>query len=484
MSKSVVLVDLSHLFRAAWHASEDEPIGAAFSKTVEAVHRHAKRADLCAVCVDAPPYRRKKLSDAYKAQRDNPPPQLVEQFTRVKERLAADGFLLWSAQGYEADDIIATAVARARGDDAISSVCIVSSDKDLLALVNDAGQVTVYSPRSQVEYRAADVVAKFGVTPALIPEFLALVGDKSDNIPGVPGGGEKTAAKLLRDYPGGIAEIQARSAAIPGAIGKAIQENHQTMGMALKLVALEYDAPIDFDQLFAERPAKPLAQDAEWEPAAPESSESAPSKPETTVIREPQQVTQLAVRPADWTMALEPMSTPEAFTLAKHLHNSRLFSAFGTPEGVFAVVLRGRALGLDAVTSLSNFHIIEGKPSMHAALIVGLVHRSGKAQYFQLVESTNERATWETHRVGDPKPVPMSFSVEDALLAGLVERHNGGYRGVSKSGRSSNWDKYRRTMLRWRAAVELARAVYPDVVTGLYTPDEISDGRLTGEGDG
>ncbi len=480
--KSLVLIDLSHLFRAAWHASEDQDIGAAYSRTLADVRRFARDFDLCAVCCDAPPYRRKSISAQYKAQRDNPPPQLTEQLTRTKERLTSEGFLLWSAPGYEADDIIATAVARASTDEAIGSIRIVSSDKDLLALVNDDRNVTVYSPRSQVEYKAADVVAKFGVTPVLMPEYLALVGDKSDNVPGVPGVGDKKAAMLLHDYPGGIAELQARSETIPGAIGKAVHEHREAMGLALRLVTLEYDAPIDFDQLFAERTPRPLAQDAEWEPA-PETpkSEQAPHVPEATVIREPHQVTQLAIRPQEWTMALEPTSTKDAFTMAKHLHNSRLFQAYGTPEAVFAVVLRGRALGLDAVTSLSNFHIIEGKPSMHAALIVGLVHRSGKARHFQLTESTNERATWKTHRIGDPDPVAMSFSIEDAFLAGLVTRQNGEYRGVSRTGKASNWDKYRRTMLRWRAAVELARAVYPDIVTGLYTPDEVSDGREGGE---
>ena len=71
----------------------------------------------------------------------------------------------------------------------------------------------------------------------------------------------------------------------------------------------------------------------------------------------------------------------------------------------------------------------------------------------------------------------MTFSVRDALNAGLMIGTPDDARGVpSRSGKPSNYDKYRKTMFRWRAAVELARAVYPDVTTGIYTPDEISDG--------
>jgi hypothetical protein len=105
------------------------------------------------------------------------------------------------------------------------------------------------------------------------------------------------------------------------------------------------------------------------------------------------------------------------------------------------------------------------------------VLRSGKAEFFELVELSTAKVTYETKRKGARKEVAVSWTMEDAARAGLVTKGPGGsYHGVSRSGKPSNWDKYPRAMLRHRAATELARAVYPDVTAGLYTPDEINDG--------
>jgi hypothetical protein len=165
--------------------------------------------------------------------------------------------------------------------------------------------------------------------------------------------------------------------------------------------------------------------------------------------------------------------------MAKALYNSRLYSNFPSHEAIFAVILRGRSLGLDATTALANFHVVEGKPTMSATLIVGLVLQSGKAEYFDLLETTDERAEYLTRRKGSTQEVKMAFTLADAIAAGVLEtQRDGTVRGVSRSGKPSNWDKWRRTMLRHRCAVELARAVYPDVCAGLYTPDEISEGRV------
>ena len=93
-----------------------------------------------------------------------------------------------------------------------------------------------------------------------------------------------------------------------------------------------------------------------------------------------------------------------------------------------------------------------------------------------LVESTHEKATWETKRKGARRMMSITWTMHDALRAGLVTRDGNGFKGVSRSGRPSNWDKYPRAMLRHRAATELARAVYPDVTSGLYAPNELGDG--------
>jgi hypothetical protein len=138
--------------------------------------------------------------------------------------------------------------------------------------------------------------------------------------------------------------------------------------------------------------------------------------------------------------------------------------------------MRGRSLGIDAATSLAAFHVIKGKVVMQADLVVGLVLKSGLAEYFDLVESSREKATYVTKRRGARSETRLSWDMTDACAAGLVNKRGDGYEGRSQSGEPSNWDKYRRAMLRHRCSVDLARAVYPDVTMGLYTPDEVTCG--------
>lgn len=510
--KRLALIDLNGLFVRNWFAGADKELSFAFEVTVSGVRKFAEGFDHVAVCVDAPPYWRKDIHAEYKSNRPKAEPQMIEQLRRVEARLDADGYCIWKCPGYEADDVIATAV-RIAADDGLD-VVIGSSDKDLLQLVDDARGVSAVSIVQGVRYDEAAVTAKFEVPPSLMRDMLALWGDKSDNVPGVPSIGPKIAAKLLADF-GSVKGILASCDQIKNdRIRDLIFQHAEALRLSHQLVGLKDDAPICFEDCKKPRIAKPLTgahgfEEAEFsDDDASEKQEEVsdvqaspdqqPGQPATVAAPEPSDVKQpaplngngkpaperdaistaLAVRPPDWNQALEPTNVRDAYKMAVRLHESRLFASYGNEDAVFAVILRGRTLGIDAVTALSCFHVIEGKPVMHASLIVALVHRSGKAKYFQLVESSSTIATYVTHRIGDPEPVKMSFDVQDALAAGLLEQTaNGHLRGVSKSGKPSNWDKYRRTMLRWRAATELARAVYPDVVTGLYTPDEVSDGQ-------
>jgi hypothetical protein len=187
---------------------------------------------------------------------------------------------------------------------------------------------------------------------------------------------------------------------------------------------------------------------------------------ESSALTVPQGPSVAMVSDPRWTFALEPSDVKAAYIMATHLFKSRLFANYANEDAIFAVIIAGRSMGLDAMTALRGMHIIEGKPCVSAPLMIGQILRSGKAQYFDLVDSTENSATYETMRVGRPRPVSMSFSIEDARKAKLI-----------KDGKAdSNWAKYPRTMLRWRAATELARAVYPDVVSNVYTIDEMTNG--------
>lgn len=475
MSKNLILIDLSAIYWAAWHATADKEVSAAFESTVAKVHSMRDGYDLCAVCCDAPPYKRKELLPTYKAQRDAPPPLALEQFRRVKERLESDGLLLWSSPGYEADDVIATATKHAVAEGL--AVTIASGDKDLMQLVDDAKGVRVWSPMSGVKYTRDQVIMKFGVAPEMMNDFLALTGDTSDNVPGIPGVGPKTAAKLLMEHGSMDAACGACMTFTPK-MQAAFLEHADAARLARKLVALCADVPINWPEIHQERKTKPLADtDAEMN----EIEEPAAETPPPTVAKAADMpaVTAIVSRPAEWSLALEPNTAKAAWAVAGALLESRLYQQLGSQAAIYAVLLRGRSLGLDATTSLAAFHNIKGKLTMHADLIEALVLRSGKAEYFDIVETTSERATYATKRVGARREVAITFTIQDALDAGLVEKHpegRDGYRGISESGKPSNWDKYRATMLRMRAKTQLCRAVYPDVVLGLYSADEASDG--------
>jgi DNA polymerase I len=132
----------------------------------------------------------------YKANRDEPPPDLVPQFPLVREAARAIGLPVVEAENYEADDIIATYAREAREQG--REVIIVSSDKDLMQLIGPG--VQMYDPMKQKAIERAEVIERFGVGPELVRDVLALAGDTSDNVPGVPGIGVKTAAQLLQEF--------------------------------------------------------------------------------------------------------------------------------------------------------------------------------------------------------------------------------------------------------------------------------------------
>lgn len=510
--KSTLLIDLSSLYWANWHATADQPIGEAFDRTVARVHSLRSGYDYVACCIDSPPYFRKELHPEYKAQRDKPTPQSLEQFARVKERLQADGVLLLGAKGYEADDIAATAVARLR--DPNMAIVLATADKDWFSLVSDTHNVRVLSTTSGMMYDRNEVITKLGVAPDMVADWLALMGDKSDNVPGVPGVGPKTAAKLLLQY-GSLHEVLANADKQTEKLCAALIEHAGAARLARQLVELKTDAAINVDELFEERKQKPLKEammpgrddgfdereeaddDAGYEemiskpkapsepppPAAVAPAPEPKSEPRAAApkLEEPKKDALAKTQPAgEWSLLLEPRNLKQAWWLAEQMANSRLFAKFASAEQAYMVMLRGRALGLDAVTAASAFHNIDGQLAMHADLIEALVLRSGLAEYFDLVETTRQRATYATKRKGARREVSITFTIEDAFHAQLVEKHASGidgYRGISKTGKASNWDKVRPTMLRHRAKTQLCRAVYADVVLGLYSPDELSDGR-------
>jgi DNA polymerase-1 len=183
---------------------------------------------------------RNDLYDQYKAQRPPPPPELIPQFPLVREATRAFGVPAIELPGYEADDVIATYARQV--SEAGGEVIIVSSDKDLMQLVNE--QVCLFDPVKQIKICREQVIEKFGMGPEKVIEIQALAGDSVDNVPGAPGIGVKTAVTLLTEY-GDLDTLLARAGEIKQ------DKRRQTLidfadqvRLSRELVRLATDAPV------------------------------------------------------------------------------------------------------------------------------------------------------------------------------------------------------------------------------------------------
>jgi DNA polymerase-1 len=176
---------------------------------------------------------RHEVYPEYKAKRLDPPEELLQQIPWIKEYLEYRGIPLYERQGIEADDIIAKLAVDYR--DAGDEVYIFSADKDLFQLVG--GGVQVFHPKLKQKLGAEGIEEFFGVSPVQIVDYLALVGDSSDNIPGVPGIGEKTALKLMDKF-GSVEEMLRRIDEVEERYKKKITANMELLELSRKLVDL------------------------------------------------------------------------------------------------------------------------------------------------------------------------------------------------------------------------------------------------------
>ena len=180
---------------------------------------------------------RKDLYPEYKANRSAPPEDLIPQFGLIREATRAFDLPCIEMEGYEADDIIATYARLAT--EAGGETTIISSDKDLMQLVN--GSVSLYDPMKDKEINVPEVIEKWGVPPEKMIDLQALMGDSVDNIPGVPGIGQKTAAQLLEEY-GDLDTLLARASEIKqNKRRETLIENRDKALLSRELVRLKND---------------------------------------------------------------------------------------------------------------------------------------------------------------------------------------------------------------------------------------------------
>lgn len=491
----LLLIDLSSIAYPIYEMSGREPDpDHVATQIVVKVRQLASQHPHAAVCLDSGKSFRHDLAPDYKANRDTTNRAVLKvQIDNACATLRGDGFPVWASAGYEADDVIATAVREALAMDPDVTVLIASADKDLAQLVSDRVRIKNTHPKSDGQLRGpAEVLEKWKVRPDQMLDYLCLVGDSGDNVKGADGIGPVKAAGLLNAL-GTLDAVYAAMAqgVVPGvtpAMRTSLMAFRERLPLVRQLIALKSDAPISFAEIAVEREARPMEMEGFVEEDAPRElppSDAADTLgAATTKVAEriangptPEDVARMrnapvvpyvepqlpVLAPRDYSQELEPRSMDEAVKLAQRMFESRLFSAYGTPQAVLSTVLAGRELGIPAMASLRAFHIIEGKPQLSAGAIVSLVLKSGKARYFRCTERTDTRATYCTQRGDDPE-LCLSYTIEEGKQAWPKDE---------AAWRKSGWGRNPADMLVARASSKLARLVYPDVVSGLYAPEEM-----------
>jgi DNA polymerase-1 len=203
------------------------------------------------VAWDAGMSGRNELFADYKSQRRSRPDLLKQQWPAMEPLVEAFGYVNVRVEGYEADDVIASLSARAIGSDPPVPVMIVTGDRDVFQLIDEAGLVKVMATaRGITETKIYDhqaVVDRYGIPPELIPDFYGLKGDTSDNIPGIPGIGDKTASELLQSF-GSLEDVLANVEQISGPKRKQnLIEHAEDARVSKRLATVQRDVDVQLD---------------------------------------------------------------------------------------------------------------------------------------------------------------------------------------------------------------------------------------------
>jgi len=199
----------------------------------------------CAVAFDehGPTFRHAVYAD-YKAGRAETPQELRPQFALIRELLAALGIGTYSLEGYEADDLIGTIAKKADAEG--FRALLLTGDRDALQLVDN--NISLLFPKKGFSetmlFTPVTVKEEYGITPEQVTDWKGLMGDSSDNIPGVPGVGEKTAVKLLAQF-GTLENVLENAGNIPGKLGEKVRDNVELARFSKDLATIRPDAPID-----------------------------------------------------------------------------------------------------------------------------------------------------------------------------------------------------------------------------------------------
>jgi len=243
------------LARQGLTTHDGQPTGAVygFTATLRRILRE-ESPDLVAVAMDAKgeTFRHALYAD-YKATREKAPEEMIAQLDDIRAVVEAHGVRLFEVEGVEADDVIGTLAKQ--GEAAGHDVMIVTGDKDFMQLVSERIKLyNVFKPKVDLVIEGPEAVAeKFGVTPDRVIDVLAIMGDASDNVPGVHGIGEKGAQKLIQDF-GSVDALLARLDEVKGKARERLEEHRADLLLSRELVTIDVHVPVDLADVTAARP--------------------------------------------------------------------------------------------------------------------------------------------------------------------------------------------------------------------------------------
>lgn len=499
----ILAIDLSSVCRGAWELFQDGKLsdGEAKRDALDRIIRAREGFDRVVVACDVGPSFRKLHCPAYKANRPDPGDAYRAMMREVTERLAKDGATVFPNKSEklairsqapisddvmgdfypEADDVIASLAAwylQAPSDSDADQwqLRILSGDTDLWALISDEWCIDVQSPTNGGNVATEqDVVARFGGVGAWVTEVKALAGDKGDGYSPFmhhtaplegkkegPGIGIDTAIKLLQSVDQHTASQVVRLAANENwQIGDHIRKCLLTArggGLAVGYACARMltDLPLDFSRILAEPKVEKVS---ELKPASVAKSGPTAAPKERALARyEPTKADLLDPN------ALQPQSLAELFDIGNMVVNSRVYPKIDCPEKAMMVIAEARERRIPYATALRNAYFVKGNLAWSAAFISGLVQRSAQCEVFEVAETTHTYAVVDYQRKGRPLR-QFRYDIDEARGAGWLRE-------------DSKWKTNPRVMLRWAALRETARFAFPDVVSGMYTPDELRDGHV------
>ena len=493
----ILAIDFDSLFRRNWEAEAGQDGGNAYRRTVEEIQRRRDGWDRVVLAADSGPSFRKAKATDYKEGRTNPGAAYFDQRRRTLARLAADACIVIDGPAVEgghaeADDVLGwlaaayTTHTRALDADAAQAwyLRIISGDGDLEQLVSDPDGIDLLKLTEREPWKAADVLGARGVNPDKVPQLKALCGDKSDNYPGFEGIGPKTGALLIAKYGDAIAAVTngaddttIRMTAPQRAVLKS--GGVELAAKGIYLATLKTDLPLDFAALILPEPKQtPIAADepmgGEPMPAprpTPPAQEQQPGRthaaPPPAALARVEAVETLSARPATAMargsfdpLSLQPPDLDSAWRLTKAIYDSRMYPQFPNRESILVAIIDANERGVPAGAALRNAYVVKGKLGWSASYLAGLVLASGKADYFELIpEACDDKAAAVRFKRRGRAEGRHTFTLEDARRAGYMS--------------SGMWEKEPRAMLRAAAVRTAARAYFPDVVSGMYMPDEL-----------